>query len=235
MAGFEGWGAVEEALVAGDLEEAARLVLKTRLMPGLTRRLQALFGRVPAEYVHDALAEALAETFLRVQRGADIDFHKVGGYIFTTARYILTGTVEELKQRGHIFDDGRTPYDAELVGKVGGLGEIAEDPTKRTAALQFLASLIDALPSSDNAKNVIKVRFEAALKGDWLTDAEVAEILGKEKSSISSWWRRGRADILQYCVAHGINRYNLEGLGTALEDIDAENLDGDEGYDQDDN
>lgn len=233
MAGFEDWEAVEEALVAGDLEEAARLILKTPLLPGLTRRLQAQFGRVPAEYVHDALAEAMAETFLRVQRGADIDFHKVGGYIFTTARYILIATVEELKQRGQLFDDGRTPYHAELVGKLGGLGEITEDPTKRTAALQFLASLIDALPASDNAKQVLKVRFDAALKGDWLTDAEVAEILGKEKTSISSWWRRGKADVIQYCVDHGINRDNLEDLGTAFNDLEAEDQDREEEGDDD--
>jgi len=230
------WSQVRAALENGDLDEAARLVLKTTLMPGMQRQLKAKYTRVPLAYVEDAIAEAVSETFVRLQRGHDIGVDKIGGYIYNTAHHILARITDELKQKHQLIDPERTPYDEMMVERLGGLGEVSEDPTTRLRALELLASLIDALPSSDSAKQVMKVRFDGAVHGDWLKDGEVAEIIGKQKSSISSWWRRGLADLHQHCLEHGITRDGLEQLAEEFDrmEADVEDQDEQEEYDDDD-
>lgn len=214
------WDGVAVSAAAGDLDSAARLLLGSALIPGMQRQLQAKFPRMPAAYVEDAVAEAVAETFQRLGNGAAINLAKVGGYIYNTARYLLTSATAELKQHRQFFDAETTPYDAELVGRVYGLSDVADGSQARADAISFLASLIDVLPSSDSAKQVLRVRFEGAAIGDWLTDGEVAELLGKEKTSISSWWRRGLADLRQHCADRGINRTSIEGLVTEFDTLE---------------
>lgn len=217
----ERWASVRDAVVAGDFESAAKLIMQTRLLPGLRLQLQRTFPRLPVEYVNDAVAEAVGETFVRLEGGKPVDPSKVGGYIFNTAKNIATETSAGLKRRHLYFDAETTPYDPELAA-THGLGEVTDNPGNRLAALQFVAALIDLLPSSDNPKAVLKVRFAAAIEGDWLTDGEVAEILGREKTSISSWWRRGLADLRLHCQKHGITREGLEALADEFDEMESE-------------
>jgi hypothetical protein len=67
------WAPVWAAIATWDLEEAGRLILRTDLLPGLEHQFQAKFPRIPSSYIEDALAEAVSETLVRLQLGAEIE------------------------------------------------------------------------------------------------------------------------------------------------------------------
>lgn len=215
------WQRAANALAAGAQDEAAYIVLRTALLPGMVRQLQHKWPRLPHSYVDDAIADAIAETFTRLAGGASVAPKRLGGYIFTTADYILQKVQVELRNRRQLVDAEQTPYDDELVERFGGLGQIGSEPI-RTKSLGLLVAFVDQLPSSDSAKAVLRVRFEAAGHGDWLTDAEVADILGRERSSISSWYRRGLADLRALCAEHGIDRQLLDDLAEQFDEAEGE-------------
>lgn len=66
------WDAIRRAVEEGNLEEAARLLLRSSLVPGMQRQLRSLFPRLPVAYVEDAIADAVSETWqVRTSRHPD--------------------------------------------------------------------------------------------------------------------------------------------------------------------
>jgi hypothetical protein len=217
------WAAVAAALDAGDLDLAARRLLTGGFVPSIRRQLQTKFPRLPTVYVDDAVSEAVGILFERLLEGAKIEPSRVGGYIYATARNLVIHVDEEFRSRGELPEGAdEAPIDERLVARVADVREVMPSWTARSEAVRFLLSMIDALPSSDSAKQVLRVRFEAAVEGDWLHDAEVAAILGKTATSISSWWRRGLDDLRASCIEHGVDREALEDLAREAERLDAQ-------------